>query len=88
MALTDGADNQSARNDASEAVTIIRNTPNLNVALITIGDGINMSMCQRFLDAAKDAGNKSMLVKATNTEQIMKAFADVAAAMAGAAEAL
>ena len=55
----------------------------------TVGDGIDMSVCKQFLQAASDAGNQSMLVKASNEKEIAAAFENVAAAMsAGVSEAL
>lgn len=89
IALTDGADNRSQPGHAAQAVKVISETPNLNVALITVGDGIDMKVCQTFLDAATNAGNISMLVRASNQQEISKAFETVSAAMgAGVAEVL
>ena len=83
VALTDGADNKSDRSSADECVRIIKSTPSLNVALITVGDDIDMRVCRRFLDAATEAGNTGLLVKANNQKEIAEAFETVSAAMSG-----
>jgi len=89
VALTDGADNRSTPGAPKRAVDVLSSTPGLNLALITVGDDIDMRVCKRFLDAASGAGNQSMLVKASNQKEISEAFAAVAAAMTtGVAEVL
>ena len=83
VALTDGADNRSSRESIAECIKTIKNTPNLNVALITVGNEIDLRVCQQFLDAAIDAGNIGLMIQANNVEEISNAFAVVAQAMAG-----
>ena len=88
VALTDGADNKSTPGDAQRAADIIRRTPNLNVAIITIGDDIDKQVVQTFLDAAKSQKAAAMLVQAKDQSEIAKAFATVAKAMGGVSEVL
>ena len=65
---------ESARSSASRAVNIHPLDAVLGVALILIGDDIDLRVCQRFLDAATEAGNTGLLVKANNQHEISKAF--------------
>ena len=89
VALTDGADNKSVSRDTDRCLNTLRSTPGLNLALITVGEDMDMRVLQRFLDAASEAGNTALLVKAKNQEEISKAFETVSAAMsAGVAEVL
>lgn len=88
VALTDGADNRSSRDAASRACATIASTPNLNVAIITVGDSIDMKVTKTFLRAAEGAGNQAMLVQAKDGDEIAKAFKAVSAAMTGMVEVL
>jgi len=88
VALTDGADNKSSAGAANRAIELLSSTPNLNLALITVGTDMDMKVTKTFLNAAEKAGNTSMLVKASNQQQISEAFATVAQAMGGVKEVL
>jgi hypothetical protein len=90
VALTDGADGDSRSDSVPRAISWLKSTPNLNLAIITVGSGIDQRVCRSFLDAAEEAGNQAMLVKASNQAEIAKAFENVAAAMeaGGVAEVL
>ena len=88
VALTDGADNKSSAGAAKRAIELLSSTPNLNLALITVGTDMDMKVTKKFLNAAEKAGNTSMLVKASNQQQISEAFATVAQAMGGVKEVL
>ena len=85
-----GADGSSRSDSVPRAISKFGSTPNLNLAIITVGDGIDQRVCRSFLDAVEGAGNQAMLVKASNQAEIAKAFEDVAAAMeaGGVAEVL
>lgn len=89
VALTDGADNKSAAAHRNEIPDVLASIPNLNLALITVGNDVDLRTCHTFLDAVTNAGNTSMLVKANDAASIMAAFENVAEAMsAGVAEVL
>ena len=89
VALTDGADNKSMAAHRNKIPDVLASIPNLNLALITVGNDVDLRTCQTFLDAVTNAGNTSMLVKANDAASIMAAFENVAEAMsAGVAEVL
>ena len=79
---------RSAAGAANRAIELLSSTPNLNLALITVGTDMDMKVTKTFLNAAEKAGNTSMLVKASNQQQISEAFATVAQAMGGVKEVL
>ena len=89
VALTDGADNKSNRNDRLEIPKVLKRIPGINLALITVGNDVDIKTCNTFLEAVTDAGGTAMLVKATDAASIAAAFQNVAEAMsAGVAEVL
>ena len=89
VALTDGADNKSKPGAVDRGVQILRSTPKLNLALITVGGEMDMRACVKYMDAVEAAGNTSLLVKAKNQVEIAAAFETVSAAMsAGVKEVL
>ena len=74
---------------ADRGVQILRSTPKLNLALITVGGDMDMRVCTKYMDAVEAAGNTSLLVKAKNQAEIAAAFETVSAAMsAGVKEVL
>ena len=89
VALTDGADNKSNRDDRLEIPKVLKRIPGINLALITVGNDVDIKTCNTFLEAVTDAGGTAMLVKATDAASIAAAFQNVAEAMsAGVTEVL
>jgi len=88
VALTDGADNLSSVQDWKSACEVLGSVPKLNLALISVGDDVDLKVCNHFLEATTKAGNTAMLVKASDQAEIAKAFESVAEAMGGVAEVL
>lgn len=89
VALTDGTDNKSKGSDIDEALTLLARTPNLNLALITIGDDYDKSAFERYKSASKAApGDQRLHMKASDTDSISKAFKDIARQMVSTAGAV
>ena len=83
VALTDGGDNCGPRSAIEDAAQIIERTPNMNFALITVGNLTDPAFT-RYKEAAEKNGSKGMIVPASDQASIMKAFENVEEAMATA----
>lgn len=89
VALTDGADTNSKPNDITKAEAVLRDTPNLNLALITLGDEVDMAVVNRLKNAAIGGSepNTGLHMAADNLETVIKAFEAVAETMVSTAGA-
>ena len=87
VALTDGKDTDSDRSDRNAAANSLLVTPELNLALITLGEEANQPANKQGLDelihAAQNGShpNVGMLVPATDLEAVKAAFEQIAAEM-------
>lgn len=84
VALTDGADTDSSSSSASAAEGLIRATPNMNVAVITVGDlpHQTIGVVNRWVQAAQSAGCTGVHVPASDADKIREAFESIAEMMA------
>ena len=96
IALTDGADTEGGKAEVETAVELLRRTPNLNLALITMGEDADVAVLTRLAEAAmapKPGNVRETLGKimpADDLSAVKEAFDAIAAEMnstAGASDA-
>jgi len=87
IALTDGADTEGGPQEIAECINLLEKTPNLNLALITLGSEADQSVLRRLQEAAKvekqdnDGDSLGILLRADNLDQVREAFQSIAAEM-------
>jgi len=78
IALTDGADTNSAVGAVPEAERILKETPGLNLALITLGGEVDQEKINKLKAAAEAGGNNGMHVQADDLHAVRAAFENIA----------
>ena len=83
VALTDGADTDSAETDMSQALRGLEDSQELNPALITLGTEIDQGAINELQTAAQQGSYPcvGMHVEATDLNAVKKAFEDIAKEM-------
>jgi uncharacterized protein YegL len=85
IALTDGADDKSKQSDIEDACRKLRDPKErLNMALITIedkSDKVDEAALSKYKEAVGKGGQTFLHVKAVDTDEINKAFAQIGATM-------
>ena len=81
VVLTDGKDTSSDASDVPAAVELFKNTDDLNFALISLGNEVDVSTVNRIVSGAQQRDNTGMLVSANSMDDVRKAFADIAETM-------
>ena len=87
VSLTDGTDNMSQKNSFDEAVQLLKTTPQLNFALITVGledDTMDQELKRKFKalsEAPKSNSNEGLWLRAADSKAISDAFDKIAEKM-------
>ena len=81
VALTDGKDTDSNSGDVSQAAQLFKTTENLNFAMISLGNEVDVPKVNQMVTAAEQGSNKGMLVPAHNMNDVKQAFEDIAKSM-------
>jgi len=74
VALTDGKDTSSDPSDVRLAAENFRATSNLNFALVSFGNEVDLGQVNQMIQGAKAAGSEGMLVSANSISDVQKAF--------------
>lgn len=84
VALTDGRDTDSHKGDLDTAVRALEDTAELNLALITLGNDVDMAAINRMREAAQNGAHPNMgiHVEANNLQAVKRAFGEIAKEMA------
>jgi len=79
VALTDGADTNSAPSHLNEAVTVIQGS-DINLAVITLGNEVDRGKVSRLIEATKQGAEPSegMHISANDLDAVRQAFASIA----------